>query len=86
MVRRCPALFTFSVERNFKPKLDYLIGEMRRKVEEVREFPQYFAFSLDKRIKPRHEEVVKRGMEVALPLMLKSTDEEFGELLRRGSG
>lgn len=86
MVLRCPALFTFSVENNFKPKFEYLVGEMKRKVEEVREFPQYFAFSLEKRIKPRHMEVVRRGMEMGLPLMLKTTDVEFRELLSQGSG
>lgn len=86
MVLRCPALFTFSVENNFKPKFEYLVGEMKRKVEEVREFPQYFAFSLEKRIKPRHMEVVRRGMDMGLPLMLKTTDVEFRELLSQGSG
>ena len=83
MVLRCPALFTFSIENNFKPKFEYLAEEMGRKVEEVKEFPQYFAFSLEKRIKPRHLEIVKLGLEkkMGLPLMLKSTDYEFRELI-----
>ncbi|XP_030480946.2 transcription termination factor MTEF1, chloroplastic [Cannabis sativa] len=83
MVVRCPSLFTFSIENNLKPKLEYLVGEMERKVEEVKEFPQYFAFSLEKRIKPRHLEIVKRGLgkEMGLPLMLISTDHEFTQLI-----
>ncbi|KAK9282465.1 hypothetical protein L1049_005383 [Liquidambar formosana] len=86
MVLRCPGLFTFSVENNFKPKFEYFAGEMEGKLEELKEFPQYFAFSLEKRIKPRHMEVVQTGVKVPLPVMLKSTDEEFRELIRQGGG
>ncbi|KAF9620244.1 hypothetical protein IFM89_010979 [Coptis chinensis] len=80
MVLRCPGLFTFSIENNFKPKFEYLVEEMKGKLEDLREFPQYFAFSLEKRIKPRHIEVVQSGFKIPLSLMLKSTDEEFMEL------
>lgn len=83
MVLRCPALFTFSIENNFKPKFEYFSGEMEGELEELKEFPQYFTFSLDNRIKPRHMEVVRSGVKVALPVMLKSTDEEFRELLMK---
>ncbi|KAJ0240065.1 Mitochondrial transcription termination factor family protein [Hirschfeldia incana] len=81
MILRCPALFTFSIENNFKPKLDYFMCEIKGKLENLKEFPQYFAFSLEKRIKPRHLEVTERGLELPLALMLKSTDEEFEQLL-----
>lgn len=86
MVLRCPSLFTFSIENNFKPKFDYFAKEMNGSLDELKEFPQYFAFSLEKRIKPRHIEIVLRGIKVALPLMLKTTDEEFAELIRQGCG
>lgn len=86
MVLRCPSLFTFSIENNYKPKLDYFSVEMGRKLEELKEFPQYFAFSLEKRIKPRHMEIVESGVEVSLPLMLKTTDAEFRELIRAEGG
>lgn len=82
MVLRCPGLFTFSIENNYKPKVEYFLGEMKGKLEELKEFPQYFAFSLEKRIKPRHLEVLQSGVEVPLPLLLKSTDEEFNELIK----
>lgn len=84
MVLRCPGLFTFSIEKNYKPKLDYFSGEMKGKLEDLKEFPQYFAFSLEKRIKPRHLEAVQNGVKVALPLLLKSTDEQFSELINQG--
>lgn len=84
MVLRCPALFTFSVENNFKPKLEYFVEEIKGESEELKEFPQYFAFSLENRIKPRHVEVVESGVRVPLPLMLKTTDEEFRELIKHG--
>ncbi|KAG5235158.1 transcription termination factor MTEF [Salix suchowensis] len=74
------------VENNFKPKFDYFAEEMKGKLKELKGFPQYFAFSLDKRIKPRHVEAVQSGVKIPLPLMLKSTDEEFGELIRLGAG
>lgn len=85
MILRCPALFTFSIENNFKPKLDYFMSEIKGKLENLKEFPQYFAFSLEKRIKPRHLESMERGLELPLSLMLKSTDEEFEQLLTNPS-
>lgn len=81
MVLRCPGLFTFSVENNFKPKFEYFMNEMGGSLEDLKSFPQYFAFSLEKRIKPRHIECVESGVEVPLPVMLKSTDEEFKKLI-----
>ncbi|XP_062150096.1 transcription termination factor MTEF1, chloroplastic [Alnus glutinosa] len=84
MALRSPSLLTFSIENNFKPKFEYFSGVMERKLEELKEFPQYFAFSLEKRIKPRHIKVLQSGVEVPLPLMLKSTDEEFAGLIRQG--
>lgn len=86
MVLRCPGLFTFSVENNYKPKFDYFVNEMEGKLEGLKEFPQYFAFSLENRIKPRHMEAVENGKKVPLALMLKSTDEEFKKLMREGNG
>ncbi|XP_022715500.1 transcription termination factor MTEF1, chloroplastic-like [Durio zibethinus] len=84
MVLRCPGLFTFSIENNYKPKFEYLNDEMNGTLEELKEFPQFFAFSLEKRIKPRHIEVMRSGVKLPLADMLKSTDEEFKELLRQG--
>lgn len=86
MVLRCPALLTFSIENNFQPKYEYLYMEMGRKLEELKGFPQYFAFSLENRIKPRHTEIVQNGITLPLSLMLKSTDEEFRELIKQGGG
>lgn len=81
MVLRCPGLFTFSVENNYKPKFEYFTNEMGCSLEDLKKFPQYFAFSLEKRIKPRHIECVESGVKVPLPVMLKSTDEEFKKLI-----
>lgn len=83
MVLRCPGLFTFSVERNFKPKYEYFVEEMDGKLEELKEFPQYFTFSLEKRIKPRYEEMKGKGVRLDLAIMLKSTDEEFKDLIHK---
>ncbi|EPS70460.1 hypothetical protein M569_04299 [Genlisea aurea] len=86
MVLRCPGLFTFSIENNFKPKFDYFVKEISSGgLEELKEFPQYFAFSLEKRIRPRHALVLESGVGFPLPLMLKTTDEEFTELLNNNN-
>lgn len=82
MVLRCPGLFTFSLENNFKPKFEYF-KEMKRNLSELKDFPQYFAFSLEKRIKPRHLEAVECGVKMSLQLLLKTTEEEFAGLLRQ---
>ncbi|XP_004488332.1 transcription termination factor MTEF1, chloroplastic [Cicer arietinum] len=86
MVLRCPALLTFSIENNFQPKFEYFSLEMRRKLEELKEFPQYFSFSLENRIKPRYMEVVQSEVNLPLSLMLKSTDDEFRELIKKRGG
>lgn len=86
MVLRCPGLFTFSIENNFKPKFEYFNLEMKGKLEELKEFPQYFAFSLEKRIKPRHMQVLQNGARLSLSAMLKTTDDEFNELIKPKPG
>lgn len=86
MTLRCPGLFTFSIDNNFKPKFEYFSQEMGGELDELMEFPQYFAFSLEKRIKPRHIELVQSGVSIPLPLMLKTTDEEFKEMIRQQTG
>ncbi|KAL8091051.1 transcription termination factor MTEF1, chloroplastic-like [Apium graveolens] len=86
MVLRCPGLFTFSLENNYKPKFDYFANEMGGSLEELKKFPQYFAFSLEKRIKPRHIECVESGVKIPLPVMLKTPDEEFKKLTGQEGG
>ncbi|XP_065045134.1 transcription termination factor MTEF1, chloroplastic-like [Musa acuminata AAA Group] len=83
MVLRCPGLFTFSIDRNFKPKYEYLIGQMGRSLQDLKDFPQYFAFSLEKRIKRRHQELRHSGLTLPLSTMLKSTDEELKQLVEK---
>lgn len=83
MVLRCPGLFTFSIENNFKPKHEYLVREIGGSLEDLKEFPQYFAFSLEKRIKRRHQELRHSGLTLPLSTMLKSTDEELKQLVEK---
>lgn len=80
LVLRSPRLFTHSIENNFKPKVEFLVGEMGRDVKrDIRDFPQYFSFSLEKKIKPRHRALVEHGLNMTLPEMLKISDGEFNE-------
>ncbi|KAH6802027.1 Mitochondrial transcription termination factor family protein [Perilla frutescens var. frutescens] len=77
MVIRSPGLLTFSVEKNFSPKLEYFIEEMNGDLEEIKRFPQYFSFSLERKIKPRHRLLMEHAFFMSLPEMLKVSDGEF---------
>ncbi|CAN4081292.1 unnamed protein product [Withania somnifera] len=70
MTLRSPGLLTFSIEKNFRPK-----------VEELKKFPQYFSFSLEGKIKPRHRLLVEHGFRMSLSDMLKVSDGEFSARL-----
>ncbi|CAL9137406.1 unnamed protein product [Musa acuminata var. zebrina] len=74
---RCPAIFGYSVENNLRPKVEYLVREMGRSMEEVNEFPQYFAFSMEKKIRPRHLHLKERGVRIPLQRMLLWSDDRF---------
>ena len=75
--RRFPAIFGYSIENNLKPKFEYLVGEMKRSVEELKAFPQYFAFSLENRIMPRHLHLEQRNVRISLKRMLLWNDDKF---------
>ncbi|KAA8545966.1 hypothetical protein F0562_020583 [Nyssa sinensis] len=74
---RLPAIFGYSMEHNLRPKFEYLMREMKRSVEELKEFPQYFAFSLEKRIAPRHLHLKQRNVQLPLKRMLLWGDQKF---------
>lgn len=77
MVLRSPGLLTFSVENNYKPKVEYFLNEMNRDLEEIKKFPQYFSYSLERKIKPRHRILMELGFPMQLSDMLKVSDGEF---------
>ncbi|XP_022136223.1 transcription termination factor MTEF1, chloroplastic, partial [Momordica charantia] len=74
---RMPAIFGYSVEENLQPKIEYLMKEMEREVEELKGFPQYFAFSLERRIAPRHLHLKQRNVRIPLNRMLLWSDNRF---------
>ncbi|XP_043709854.1 transcription termination factor MTEF1, chloroplastic [Telopea speciosissima] len=74
---RLPAIFGYSIENNMRPKFKYLVKEMERDIQELKEFPQYFAFSLEKRIIPRHLHLKERNVRIPLQMMLLWNDEKF---------
>ncbi|KAE9447846.1 hypothetical protein C3L33_20257, partial [Rhododendron williamsianum] len=76
-VLRLPSLLTYSVERNFRPKVQYFLEEMNGDLGELKGFPQYFGYSLEGRIKPRHRMLAQYGFLLSLPEMLKYSDAEF---------
>ncbi|GAQ86816.1 hypothetical protein KFL_003130050 [Klebsormidium nitens] len=82
MVEQFPDLLTYSVRGNFQPKVDYLVNEMGRPVDELVRFPRFFSFSLDTRIKPRHEGARAAGSFdrlVSISALLTPNDVRFRE-------
>ncbi|XP_022887561.1 transcription termination factor MTEF1, chloroplastic [Olea europaea var. sylvestris] len=77
MVLRSPGLLTFSIENNYKPKVDYFLNEMNGDLEEIKKFPQYFSYSLERKIKPRNRILMEHGFSMQLADMLKVSDGEF---------
>lgn len=74
---RLPAIFGYSIENNLRPKVEYLVDEMKRSLDELKEFPQYFAFSLEKKIMPRHLHLKRRNVKIKLNRMLLWSDGRF---------
>lgn len=81
MVVRSPGLLTSSIEKNFRPKVEYFLDEMKGDLAELKRFPQFFSFSLEGKIKPRHRVLVEHGFSLTLPEMLKVSDGEFNSRL-----
>ncbi|KAI4341986.1 hypothetical protein MLD38_026651 [Melastoma candidum] len=77
MFRRFPQLFCYIMKDNLEMKLNYFVGEMGRELRELLDFPQYLTFSLENRLKPWHRACLERKVCLRLPLMLKSSEEEF---------
>lgn len=81
MVVRSPALLTYSITNNLMPKVEYFLNVMNGDLGELKRFPQYFSFSLEGKIKHRHWLLVKHGLTMPLPEMLKISDGEFNSRL-----
>lgn len=77
MVLRSPALLTYSIENNLKPKVAYFLEEMNGDLVELKRFPQFFSFSLEQKIKRRHELLAEHALLLPLSEMLKPSDGEF---------
>ncbi|KAI3946149.1 hypothetical protein MKX01_024905 [Papaver californicum] len=74
---RLPAIFGYSIDNNLMPKIEYLVREMDRSIDELEAFPQYLAFSLEKRIVPRHLHLKERNVIIPLHKMLLWSDQKF---------
>ncbi|EYU38697.1 hypothetical protein MIMGU_mgv1a026721mg, partial [Erythranthe guttata] len=81
MFRRVPSLFCYSIKENFERNSITSWWKWEGELKELVAFPQYFSFSLENRVKPRHRMCVEKGVCLALPTMLKLSDERFRERL-----
>lgn len=81
MVTKCPQLLAASIEQTLKPNLEFLVGKMSRKPQEVVEFPAFLTSNLESRIRPRYEALSEKGKLCSLAWMLNCNDENFQQRL-----
>lgn len=81
--KRCPRLFTYSIDNSLRPKYYYLINNIGGSHRDLKKFPQYFSFDLEKRIKPRHRLLLEYNVSLPLPTMLKASDGDFWDILQK---
>lgn len=88
IVMRYPTLMGLSIDNNLRPKLNYLVDEVKidRTVirNQLKTCPQLLAYSLEQRIKPRHRLLHSKGLKLGLHSMLSPTDIAFYQ--RYGGG
>lgn len=83
MFQRYPALFVYGLESNIIPKVDYLLNEMDRTLDEVVNFPQYFGYSLDGKIRKRYEYLKSIGKsDMSLMKILVYAEDKFYEMYK----
>lgn len=81
MVWTFSPLLGYSIEKVYRPKVEFLVRTMERPVKEVVNFPRYFSYSLEDKIKPRYWVLKGRKVECSLKEMLGKNDEEFAAML-----
>ncbi|GLJ19045.1 hypothetical protein SUGI_0341870 [Cryptomeria japonica] len=86
MFVRFPVMFNYSIDNNLKLKYDYLVEDMGKNIDDLKEFPQYFAYSLEKRIKPRHRFLLENDVELPLSVMLRASDTIFYQRVKELQG
>ncbi|EFJ33810.1 hypothetical protein SELMODRAFT_83040 [Selaginella moellendorffii] len=76
LVAGFPPILVKSVKRSIQPKVEFLMRDMGRGLEEAVEFPAYFGHSLNRKIGPRHKKLKDQG---AIPLhaMLNCNKKKF---------
>ncbi|KAM7258199.1 hypothetical protein ACFE04_013940 [Oxalis oulophora] len=77
MLRRFSPLLGYSIEKVLRPKTEFLVNTMEKRVRDVVEYPRYFSYSLEKKIKPRFYVLKARNMNCSLKDMLGKNDEDF---------
>lgn len=79
MSRRHPQVLQYNYE-SLEEKLEYLVGEMERDVDELLAFPAFLGYKLDDRIKHRYEVKKEvRGKGMSLNKLLSVSAERFHE-------
>jgi len=79
MVSRFSPLLGYSIELVMKPKLEFLLGIMKKPLKSIVEYPRYFSYSLEGKIKPRFLVIKGRNIDCRLTDMFAKNDEIFAE-------
>lgn len=77
MISRFSPILGYSIEVVLEPKLQFLLGTMKKPLKEIVEYPRYFSYSLDKKIRPRFSVLKSRKLDYSLKDMLSKNDEDF---------
>jgi mTERF domain-containing protein, mitochondrial len=77
MIFRFSPILGYSVDLVMKPKLEFLLGTMKKPLKAIVEYPRYFSYSLEGRIKPRFFVLKNRNIDCSLTEMFAKNGELF---------
>ena len=85
MVQKYPALFSYSVESNLEPKMDFFIEVLGEEAMVLVEHnPSLLGYSLENRLKPRYRDTARYGLKLDARLLRRMgqyTDEKWCDLI-----
>ena len=89
IVQQYPALFSYNIDNNLEPKLNFYInalGDENEALALVTRIPALFGYSLENRLKPRLQEALDVGMQIdskCLNTMMINTNEKWKKRLSK---
>jgi len=85
-ITKIPPILSYSVEKDVRPKWNYLQRVSMQPIFELKEFPAYFSYPLDRRIKTRYDYLGSKGINrqlLPVPKVLRFGDADFAKVVAR---